>query len=315
ESNSYNGRPEVRLRLKKPVGNKYTFALFVTAESGDFHAWNLAELTNDVGNWGGDFYAPTLFPEWANGDPQYGIGTPANVDCAISIAAHHSRYQTPSGNWTGGQIANFSSYGPTIDGRQKPEISAPGNNVISALSSYTTTYSGMFSKTVTFNDRSYRFVPLSGTSMSSPFVAGVVALILQANPYLSSAQVKEILITTAYQDSFTEQVGPERFGYGKINAYQAVFKALHTVGVEDHSIAESKYTLFPIPAQHILYVTIESNDPHITSEIFDISGKLVTKQNLKPGVNQINIQTYPTGCYFIKITDKKNVTMKKLIKN
>ena len=108
-------------------------------------------------------------------------------------------------------IADFSSRGPsycTPDGQPtfKPEVCAPGVNVRSSVPGGS--YQGGW----------------SGTSMATPHVSGVVALMRQANPNLTVEQVKQILMDTA------TDLGPEgednSYGMGFINAYEAVQRAL-----------------------------------------------------------------------------------------
>lgn len=315
KSNSYNQRPQVRLRVKKFSSAYYKFGLAVTASAGEFHAWNVIELTNGVGNWGGAFTAPQGIQGWKRGDPQYGIGAPGNAESVITVAAHQSVFQAPSGILRGGEIADFSSYGPLIDGSSKPDISAPGVNIIAALSSFTDQYRGNITATVAFQGRNYSFVPLSGTSMSSPFVAGVVALLLQANPYLSSSQIKRILQETAYQDSHTALSGPDRFGYGKIHAYEAIRQALSVTGNVEMKPKDSRYTVYPNPATHTVFISLQSVSPEIKAELYDFCGKKIEQQFLYPGVNTLNIQTLPSGCYFIRITEGSHYYIHKLIKN
>jgi minor extracellular serine protease Vpr len=105
-----------------------------------------------------------------------------------------------------GMIADFSANGPTLDFDLKPDIVAPGVNVES-------TY---------LNDT---YVKLSGTSMASPVVAGVSALVKQAKPGLSAALIKadimntaDILVNSASQMPFS----PLMQGAGRINALNAV---------------------------------------------------------------------------------------------
>ncbi|MCR4965102.1 MAG: S8 family peptidase [Bacteroidales bacterium] len=311
-TNPYNHAPNARLRVKQ--NNNYRFVLGVAAESGTFHAWNLAELTKAWGNWGGNFYT---IPGWNNsiaGDDLYAIGAPANIDEIITVAAHQSRYVNNAGYNIGGAIADFSSSGPGFHDVKKPTISAPGKNVVSALSSFTDSYTGTFAKTITFNGRTYRFVSLSGTSMSCPFVAGVCALMLQANPYLSPAQVLEILGETAYQDSFTESAGELRFGYGKVNAYDAVLLALNTVGVEEHiAPAISQYTVYPNPASGEVYVTANTENATIPCVVYDLSGRAVLHQTLYQGVTRLDLSNLTPGCYILRLQDNQQVISKKLI--
>lgn len=77
-----------------------------------------------------------------------------------------------------GDVALFSSRGPTSDRRVKPDIMAPGVNIVSAAP-----------------DGEYAY--MSGTSQASPHIAGVVALLLDANKDLSPSQVKNVLISTS----------------------------------------------------------------------------------------------------------------------
>lgn len=311
-TNDYNQRPVVQLYVDK--NTNYKFGIAIAAAEGEFHAWNMALIESRYGNWGGAFNSPSTHPDWIAGDNDYSISTPGNVDCAITVAAHSSRYTAPSGHVVGGSIADFSSAGPGFGQELKPDISAPGKNIVSSLSSYTTTYTGTTTTSVQFNDRTYRFVPLSGTSMSCPFVAGVAALVLQANPNLSATQVKQILLETAYNDQFTEEAGVLRFGNGKVNAYQAVMKALHTVGVEHYvSPKESNYTVFPNPASNQCFITANTESESVNCQIFDISGRMVQQVTLLSGANTLNLNGFVPGCYLLRITDNKTVVTKKLV--
>ena len=307
-----SGRPDARLRIKKANNTAWRFCLDVTAESGDFHAWNLAELTTGVGNWGGEFKRITL-PNWLNGDSQYGTGTPANVNCAITVAAHQSRYLSDT-TWMGGNICSFSSFGPTIDGRDKPDVSAPGYNVISAVSSFADEHLS-HSTTVDYDGRTYGFSSLSGTSMSSPFTTGVVALLLQANPTLSAQEVKEALIYSATHDEFTEASGMVRFGHGKVNAYQAIRRVLYNVGTHEFENSDNIFTVFPNPASDELFISTPNSGNHAEATLYDLNGRIITRTSIQQGVNNINLNNYPAGCYILRIANGQYIQTEKIIKS
>lgn len=131
----------------------------------------------------------------------------------------------------------FSSYGPTADGRIVPHILAPGLPVISALNRYALNASEieeiMSDYTTDSSGRKYYYVYNIGTSMSAPHVAGIVALMLQANPNLTPEEARDIIQSTA--DTWDEMgaVPNNTYGAGRINALECVRKALSLSSVND----------------------------------------------------------------------------------
>jgi len=109
------------------------------------------------------------------------------------------------------EIAYYSSRGPRDDGAKKPDVCAPGTDIIGAQAAET-------------GEATNAIVSMSGTSMAAPHVAGLAALILEANPKLSALQVKQIIINTA-EDKGAEGWDPD-YGWGEIDAYEAVLAAV-----------------------------------------------------------------------------------------
>lgn len=108
-------------------------------------------------------------------------------------------------------ISLFSSLGPTGDGRTKPELAAPGEPIVSSLSTNNTVSSGRKVDSLHFKNE--------GTSMSAPHVTGIVALMFQKNKCLTAEQVKTLLIHNATTDSSTGTALPNNtWGYGKVDA-------------------------------------------------------------------------------------------------
>ncbi len=115
-----------------------------------------------------------------------------------------------NGNINGWPIASFSSRGPTFctpngGAAIKPDIAAPGVSVRSAWPNNT-------------------YINLDGTSMATPHIAGVVALIRQANPNLAVDEIKQIIYDTAFDLGTTGQ--DNSYGWGMVDAYEAVQLAL-----------------------------------------------------------------------------------------
>lgn len=304
-----NLKPTVRFRIK----NKHTALrvdLVVKAAEGTVHFWNLVELTTNGGNWGMPFLSAGT--GYIAGNNLYGIGEPTCADDCISVASHSASYLHSNGvNVLGGARSGFSSIGPRNDGVLKPEISAPGSSVLSAISSFTdNAYSEVTS--VTFQGRDYPFARFSGTSMSSPAVAGICALIWEINPYLSPRQVKQIIIETARQDNHTGVIpagGDTKWGYGKVNAMAAVRATLSFVGLEEVTTAfENDWKVYPNPATTLL--SIEGFDQMDQVQLFDVSGK---ETQLNTAVNSWSVANIAPGIYTVRVVANNRVYQKKVV--
>ena len=301
-----NDRPQMRLRVKKNGSFKIILKSF--ANSGTVHYWNVGETTTDVGNWGDNF--TSIGAGYTTGDTHYGIGAPACSGKAISVAAHKSETVTAGGAVFDGGLASFSSEGPLMNESLKPDISAPGVSVGSSVSSYTdATYSTL--TTVSFNSNNYDFTRISGTSMSSPVVAGVCALIWEANPYLASWQVKYIITQTAREDLNTGTIpssGSYEWGHGKVNAYKAVQLALNTVGVVENS-KTLDWSIYPNPTSE--YLNVKGLNIDVKAfQIINLNGQVVKELNYS---NQINIADLSSGIYIIRILNNNHVEQRKFV--
>ncbi len=302
----FNNRPTMRLRVRER-SNTYKVALRSFADAGTVHYWNVVELTNNAGNWGGTF--EDWLPNWFAGDDDYSLGDPASNHSVIAVGAHQSEVRLQNGNVVGGRQANFTSKGPTLDGRRKPEISAPGVNVASSISSYTTRdFTELTS--VTFKGRDYPFARLSGTSMASPAVSGVVALMLEANPNLQYLDVQEILRLTARLDANTGDIKDSSdlgWGWGKINAHQAVLLAekwVSTILV----IPITSDVLFPNPATDLVYF---GNDENLACEVYTVDGKQVSKATISIRLG-LDVSHLVAGSYIIRFPNAE-IDPKKLM--
>lgn len=246
-----------------------------------------------------------------SGDNQNGISEPSCADDVISVAAYATQYATSSGSLVGGALASFSSKGPRYDGAMKPDIAAPGVAISSAISSFTDgTYTSV--ATTIFNNTTYRYAKFSGTSMASPMVAGVVALMLEANPYLSAMQVKQIIMQTARQDNYTGQIpaeGSPLWGAGKINAYAAVQLAVQTLGVLPGS-PMLEWSVYPNPVQQYLHFTIVELPDY--AEIISLDGKRYWVAIHK---GQMHVQDLPAGSYFVRLHQNGRIQQAPFIKN
>lgn len=303
-----NGRPQMRMRVKN-TNTTLRVVLKSKAVAGTVHYWNVTELSTDVGNWGMPF--STLGSGTVAGDNQYGISEPSCTNSLLSVAAYASKYYAPNGSPIGGGIASFSSIGPRYDGVLKPEIAAPGVSVGSSISSYTdNSYTAI--ATVDFNGRSYPFARFSGTSMAAPMVTGVIALILDANPYLSAAQVKDIIIQTAREDNNTGVIpvnGSTQWGWGKVDAYNAVKLALNTMGTQEIE-TELSWSVYPNPVLNELHFTLITELPSKV-EIVDAYGRVMIK-NVQG--SKVSVADLKPGTYWVRMEMNGHIEQQAFIK-
>lgn len=153
------------------------------------------------------------------------VGLAATGDGCLAIASHISRTawdsdQGPQKDQQAviGRSSPFSSLGPTRDGRTKPDFSAPGQYLTAALAKGSESASEDL-RAHTLN----RLLTIEGTSMATPVVTGIVALLLQKKPNLTLAQIREVLTASARHDQHTglTQWDPT-YGFGKVDVAAAL---------------------------------------------------------------------------------------------
>ncbi len=207
-------------------------------------------------------------------------------------------------------IARFSSRGVvTADGsnRLKPNVSAPGVSVRSAI-------------------RDGAFANFSGTSMAGPHVAGLVALVISANPALAGhvSLIEEIIESTAVPKTDEMDCGavlgsshPNAvYGFGRVNALAAVEKALQI------TVPSLEYThrLYPVPFREIVNLELKNWSGRTTLRVFNALGQQVATDTWRipgQGVNtfELNFSKLAAGLYFYELENGTNTQSGKFLKN
>ena len=280
EVNPINGKPHAFVTLgveSRAMG--MTVGIIVTPRStGTVHAWTDAVYTT----------FETEVPEgWTAGDKERTLceigGTGKNI---LSVGAYVSSNtykelgssQTKMTDEKMGALATFSSVGPTVDGRMKPDVIAPGTFIVSAVNSYDT-YKSSYptASAVVWNEKTYNYSYMQGTSMAAPFISGVVATWLQAYPQLDSEQIRAVLQKTAINDEYTNS---STCGYGKIDAYAGLKEVLalaaNIEGVQDDSFVDM---VIRHTSQGLMLCFARPVGQTIV-QLYDASGVLVQKHTL-----------------------------------
>jgi subtilisin family serine protease len=204
-NNAPSGRHNISFLLQPPAGGQispgtWTITLAETQGTATpFDCWINLELTDP-------------HPRFVNLDQNRSrtVTTPGTAHNVITVGAY-----SPAD----GKLAEFSSRGPTADGRIKPDLSAPGVAITAALAGAGTT--------VCCDCCCDFYVAKDGTSMAAPHVTGVVALMLQADPTLTFTEIRDKLVAgcRAPDPGAGPPVPNNDFGAGKVNAEASVIAA------------------------------------------------------------------------------------------
>ena len=271
----------------------------------------------------------SLNPSLDAGENVCCIHSPSSAPCVISVGAtsYRDSIQNMSGEWkkywlgNGGVWAPFSSVGPTYDGRVKPDVMAPGNNIVSSFSSFYIQAHPQASDLTwdldryEFNGRPYAWISSSGTSASCPAVAGAIALWLQAKPDLTPQEIKEVLSRTCRHYDETLTYPNNIYGYGEIDVYRGLLDILGVDRIESVSKNHTSARIRCIDSQ--LYVSFEQ--PLSSSarlRLYAMNGRLVHTAtiNARQTTHSLSLSSLPAGIYAVQLDGPSSIKGSTLIR-
>lgn len=255
------------------------------------------------------------------GDNKYNLGNNAAGAIVTGSFVHRNNWTSQNGNdfWCvnserTNNISAFSSVGPTRNEMQKPDISAPGQAIISCRSKI-----AKYPEDKIISDY---YVVNQGTSMASAVVTGAVALILEQNNNLTSEEVKHIIINSADSDNYTGSSLPDNsWGYGKLNVLRAMQQIVpsHTAVVQNAINDFQLEQNYPNPFNPV--TTIKYYLPegcNINLKLYDVLGKEI--KLLDSGYKtsgsysvELNAQNLSSGIYFYELRTPAFTAVRKLI--
>ena len=292
-------------------------------EGTDCEAEVFGSSTNSFGNYDTDV-------RWNAAEKSHNILAPGSFDAAITVGStsHRLSFTNVNGDVINdtndpeaGRLSWFSSVGPTIDKRTKPDVTAPGNYVISSLSSaYLEANPNATSYDVEHFDlegRTYVWGAFSGTSMSTPVVAGIIALWLQAKPTLTPDDIRGILQRTCLHPEEQLTYPNNLYGFGEIDAYKGLLDILGIDGIKElsHHQPQSVRVTARDGMLHLLFAQ-KPTEPVLLS-IYATSGALLHRQWLTNATQEVvlPLPVKTSGIYAIQLTSKdKSITGSQLIR-
>lgn len=200
-------------------------------------------------------------------DAWHYINTPADAKNIISVGAlTYSKTK-----------AAFSSFGPSSDGRVKPDIMAMGQYTSAEIKP------GIYGL-------------VSGTSFSAPIISGITACLIQAFPSAKALKIKEAIIQSSTQYNNPDSL----YGYG-IPDYEKAYTYLLT----QYNPSQNAEIIYPNPFYNFLIIITRFNDNEkITIECYSYSGILQFRTYKYAGLIYLSkeVQKLPQGCYIFKLT-------------
>lgn len=268
-------------------------------------------------------------PYIADADITHGILSPGSAPAVICVGGTACRpvFTNADGerieqSWgVNGERGNYSSVGPTFDGRTKPDVMAPGANVVSLMNHDFTDNTDnpnakdLKSYTVYKEDIDnihYEWTALGGTSMSTPAVAGIIALWLQANPHLTPQDVLGVMERTSRSCGDYGEQTPWYCGYGMIDAYSGLLDVLGMTNIEGLSREQSnRWDVRVTTERHLIIYDRTQEGGKANVKVFDTTGRLCRTMtfatvNAPEGTYaEISLADMPKGVYAIQIDSEK----------
>lgn len=260
------------------------------------------------------------------GEQTHSILSPSSAPSVISVGAtgYRSDIYTYLGNHRvygaglNGRRWSASSVGPTFDGRVKPDVVAPGVNVISSYSSYylenhpqAWDIVNSDKKHYEFNGRTYAWNYNSGTSMSAPVVAGAIALWLQAKPSLTPSEIMDLLSKTCSHPDEELSYPNNEYGYGQIDVYRGLLEILGLTGIEGVSAHQIEgVSIRPKRGVGVELTFVDTTDTDFSVSVYSSDGRLITTRRMSKGGSRYEV-ALPSDCkgvYLVQVDSRNRKT-------
>jgi len=317
---------QLQIAVTEAFSNQYKWR-FSTTGGGTFDVWSYGPFGTSVIE-SENLPGPGVFPDMTNyrlPDKQKTIVDSWTCsDKVLTVANYVNRNEYPNviGETTflegfdPQDISVNSSSGPTRDGRQKPDITATGDIILSAGRLETLDFL-ISNEPARVAEGGWHYRN-GGTSMSSPAVAGVAALYFQRDPEANYEDVKTAIEENALADEYTGVLPNYRWGFGKLDAFATLTEPF---GITSTSFVnrEGGLITYPNPSSGTLFVKLEGENIASIS-IFDLAGrqvKAINTANQDDSPRLFDVSDLSDGLYVLQVltVDQKRAQTKIMVEN
>ena len=293
----------VELKADRPLNRIHEIALVISGEGAEAEVYSVTNLRN--------------YRQWTSAEIRSNVLQPGCMARVITVGStvHRTGFVNYAGdycdysyNGSDGLYARYSSIGPTFEGLIKPDVTAPGDNVISGYSSFyienNPDASDLHSDVAHFdyNGRLYAWNANTGTSMATPVVGGAIALWLQANPKLTPEDVLAVLSRTCRQPDSSLSYPNNYYGYGEIDVYRGLLEVLNVAAIPTLSHRQAQGVAL-INEGGRLWLTLPADSPAagLTVSVYALDGRLLQQRRCSAADSRMELPSLRPGVYAVQL--------------
>lgn len=269
----------------------------------------------DVFSDGGIYLRNFTDAQAINGSPDGCVTSMSIGSDAICVGAFCDRDKFPLLNGTvidsyfrpADVPASFSSYGTNLpSGMNLPHFIAPGCQIISSISTPFLNFNPEYisnncNAITTVDGENYYYIASCGTSMATPYVAGVAALMLEANQNLTVSDIRESMLSSVTAP--TSDISNPQWGSGLLDCEAAMQKVFQYSGIQPNLFTDNDCNIHFDHRNKQIHI---SSNGRATLRITNILGSMVMSENPHPNA-LIDVSFLPNGVYIANLTSETGV--------
>lgn len=337
-------RLTVQLREKQDDGTR---VYYITAGATTTFSTSDRILVTVMGEGDAWLYADPLCAQFENvpsvachslAEDGYSMAWPASMSEVITVGnvAHRfkivtlaNKYGSQSGQLTTtdltpyestkgeGYLARSSSVGPTLKETVKPDVCAPGVNIVSAMNFFINdnTYDALAAWDMSALDTDmadfgsvvgyYHVMAQTGTSMSAPAVTGTIALWMQADPTLTTDRIKDIIAHSSRQPDSDLAYPNNQYGFGEIDAYRGLLYMLDPQAVLPITRHQPEQAAIRLHDRQLTVVFGVQPTEAFTVSVYSTDGRqLLQRRN----ASVLDLSLLPQGVYAVQVSTGHHAT-------